>query len=123
GAAGCAPPSPRWSCRPCRRRLRLQEFVSAFVSSLSRGPLLTQKRGDARDGLPDLVDAMGLFHLAGCGLETQVELFLLELEQLVGQLVGGHGPEVANLGHAACSMWTTPASTRVTTLVRTGSFA
>src|SRR5690606_32326436 len=90
---------------------------------LSRSPLLTQERGDARDGFPDLVDAMGLLHLAGRGLETQVELFLLELQQLFGQLISGHGPQVADLGHAACSIWPRPASRRVTTLVRTGSLA
>src|SRR5215217_3462507 len=101
-------------------------FENTFrhLRSLNRRALLTQKRGDAGDVLAHFRDPVGLFHLAGGGLEAQVELFLLELEQLVGQLVGRLNPQIGDLGHApTCSTWAIPASRRVTTLVRTGSLA
>src|SRR5690606_41383143 len=89
-------------------RIRFGIFVP-----LSDVPLLTQQRGDAGDVLAHFRDPVGLFHLAGGGLEAQVELFLLELQQLVGQLVGRLGPQIGDLGHApTCSVWATPASRR-----------
>src|SRR5690606_6546559 len=92
--------------------------------SLRGRTLLAQKRRDASDVLAHFRDPVGLIHLAGGGLEAQVELFLLELQQLVGQLVDGLRPEIGDLGHqAAASAWAMPASRRVTTLVRTGSLA
>src|SRR5690606_25204799 len=93
-----------------------------FGICLALGLGLALHRLDAGDVLADLVDAVGLLHLAGGLLEPQVELLLLELEQVVRQLVGGQGPDFGDLHHAA-SAWATPASMRVTTLVFTGSLA
>src|SRR3990167_10506504 len=89
--------------------------------SLSRG-LGAQHGLDPRDILADLVDAVGLLDLTRGGLEAQVELLLLQADQRVGQLVGGHAPDVSDLHEPQASM-ATPASMRVTTRVRIGSLA
>ncbi len=45
-------------------------------------------RLDAGDVLADFVDARGLLELAGCLLEAQVELLLLQVGELVLELIG-----------------------------------
>src|SRR6185437_7354048 len=66
------------------------------------------------------IDPVGLLQLAGRPLEAQVELLLLQGDQLLGELVGRHAPDVIDLHHA-CSSAAAPI--RVTILVFTGSFA
>src|SRR3990167_4733302 len=87
--------------------------------SLSRG-LGAQHGLDPRDVLADLVGAVGLLDLTRGGLEAQVELLFLQVQQGLGELVGRHAPDVINLHHAASA---TGASMRVTMRVFTGSLA
>lgn len=56
--------------------------------SLGRGLLAAQDGLQPGDILADLVDSVGLLHLAGRRLEAQVELLLLKVQQRVGDLVG-----------------------------------
>src|SRR6185437_17022442 len=91
-----------------------------FLKSSGGRRFRAQHGLDARDVLADLVDAMGLFQLAGGGLEAQVELLLLQLQQLGAELVARQAADFVDLHAAACS---TPASRRVTMRVRTGSLA
>jgi hypothetical protein len=54
---------------------------------------------DTRDAATHFADARRLFELAGCALETQVELLALQLAELARQLVIGLNAEVFDLGH------------------------
>jgi hypothetical protein len=59
-----------------------------MTSSSGRLGLDAQDGLDARDVAAHLFHAVGLLQLARRGLEAQVELLLLQLEQLIGKLVG-----------------------------------
>src|SRR5690242_3482915 len=94
-----------------------------WLSLRGRGGLAAQHGFDAGDVLADLAGAVGLLQLAGGCLETQVELLLLQLQQLVLELVRGHLADFVDLHRSHSAVWATPASSRVTTLVRIGSLA
>src|SRR2546423_15628655 len=57
----------------------------------------------ARDVAAHFAHAAGVLQLTCRPLETQVERFLLELHQLVGELVGAHRPGVAGFHRSALS--------------------
>src|ERR1700744_5874936 len=94
------------------------------LSSGGRGGLAAQHGFDAGDVLADLAGAVGLLQLTGGRLEAQVELLFLQRQQRVLQLVGGHLADFVDLHRAhSAAAWATPASSRVTILVRIGSLA
>src|ERR1043166_8375942 len=77
---------------PCSIRFGISEFSSLRLF----GRALLRRDGlDARDVAAHLAHAAGVLQLPGGALEAQVELLLLELHELVGELVRGHRPRVA----------------------------
>src|ERR1700761_129324 len=103
-------------------RIRLGIYPSRSAGHSGAGAQLGL---DPRDVPADLLDTVRLLQLAGGRLEAQVELLALQLQELVGELIGVHAPDVFPLPHAASAVvsWAAPASRRVTTLVRTDSLA
>src|SRR5215217_1785112 len=83
---------------PCRIRLGI-----AALSSTLRHGLAGEHRLDAGDVAPHLAHARRALELACSLLETQVELFLLQLDELVLQLILGLGAQIGSLHHAASS--------------------
>jgi hypothetical protein len=61
--------------------------------------LLHRNGLDSRDVAAHLPHPRRVLELAGRPLKAQVELLLLELEDLVVELVDGHGPQVTRLHH------------------------
>src|SRR5262245_11741861 len=92
--------------------------------SLSRSALALGLQGlDLRDRTADFLDPRGALELVGRGLEAQVELLTLQLDELLGELVVSLGPQVFELllGHYSpprCEV----SPRRATTLVLIGSF-
>src|SRR5262249_16774358 len=101
--------------------------ASASSSSLTLRfgrSLLALSRFDACDGAAHLADPRGIVELRGRLLKPQIELLALELDQLVIELIKR---EIANLFHphgSPAQLFVAPRPpSRVTTLVRIGSFA
>src|SRR5688572_28753394 len=95
---------------PCRIR-----FGIAAISSTLRRRRGSQHRLDPRDVAPHLAHARRALELPGRLLEAQVELFLLQLQKLILQLVRGLGPQIGRLHHAASSTCCTRRTNRVST--------
>src|SRR5437764_339619 len=82
---------------PCSMRLR----ISSLRLGLCRASaFLCCNRLDARDVAAHLPHARRVLQLPGRALETQVEAFLLQLEELVIELVEGHGAQIVGLHRA-----------------------
>src|SRR5579862_1679673 len=105
---GISAPCPSGARR--RRRRRSGRLTAA----------LGEDRLDTRDVAPRLADARGIFELPARALKAQVEDFLAQGLDLVGEFVGGAAAQIARLGRPH----TEPSSPgRTTNLVATGSFA
>src|SRR5215831_5210264 len=69
------------------------------ASSLRRlfgGALLARDRVDPRDIPPHLADARGVFQLTGRPLEAQIKPLLFQFQELVAELIEGHGPHLVD---------------------------
>src|SRR5687767_12870625 len=86
----------------------------------SRARTLGLQRLDAGDGAAHLADPRRLLKLAGRRLEAEVERLALQLAELIGELVVGHGCQFALLHLPAPKCEVSPR--RATTLTLIGSF-
>jgi hypothetical protein len=79
----------------------LQNALWHGRGSLLRCVLFAEDRLDPRDVATDLLDLGRLFELLGSTLETQVELFFLQGDELILQFVCGLAPHITGF-HARC---------------------
>src|SRR5437660_12924484 len=85
---------------PCRTRLGIA--ASSFLRGLRGARALAEDGLDTGDVAPHLAHPRGVLELSAGPLEAQVERLLAEILELLLQLVGCLGPDVARL-HAATS--------------------
>src|SRR4029079_8423063 len=83
---------------PVRTRFGIPILSSTLLRFGSAGALVLN-RLDARDRAAHLTHAARLFELVGRRLEAQVELFALQLDQLLLQLIVGLDLEIVDHGH------------------------
>src|SRR5512144_1070797 len=79
---------------PCSVRFGIRLLRLGFRT---RGALLRRDRLDTRDVAPDLPDPRGVLELPRRALKAQIEALLLEFQDLVVELVDGHGPKITRL--------------------------
>src|SRR6476469_176799 len=80
---------------PCSVRFGISRLLR--LGFRTRGALLRRDRLDTRDVAPDLPDPRGVLELPRRALKAQVEALLLEFQDLVVELVDGHGPKITRL--------------------------
>src|SRR5918995_625844 len=78
----------------------LQRTLRHLILLFLGGALLLRDGLDAGDVAPHFAHAHGVLELSGRALEAQIELLLLELEDLVLELVEGHGPGIGGFHRA-----------------------